>query len=145
MSEPNLEQVKKLAEQLSPEERIQLWELMGLNLHADIVVLSACETARGGVRPGEGMIGLAWGLFVAGSPTAVVSQWKIDSASTTELMLEFHRTLSSQQRPAPRRSQPREQMTKAEALRAASLRLLKSEQYAHPFYWAGFVMIGDGF
>ncbi|HEX8117220.1 MAG TPA: CHAT domain-containing protein, partial [Pyrinomonadaceae bacterium] len=89
---------------------------------------------------GEGLIGLSWALFVAGSPVTVVSQWKVESASTTELMLDFHRHLQvrfSRQRGAGG-------MTKAEALRLAALRLIRSERYAHPFYWAGFVMVGDG-
>lgn len=123
---------------------LEAWELMGLNLHADLVVLSACETARGGIRPGEGIIGLAWGLFVAGSPTAIVSQWKIDAASTTELMLPFHRQFSTQGRTSAHGQRPREAITKADALRTAALELLRSERYSHPFYWAGFVLIGDG-
>ena len=104
---------------------------MNLNLNADMVVLSACETARG--RIGEGVIGMTWALFVAGSPTTVVSQWKVESASTTELMLEFHRALRAQN----------SKMTKAQAMQAAALKLLKSADYQHPFYWAGFVIIGD--
>lgn len=106
-------------------------ELMKMELHTDLVVLSACETARGRYKAGEGMIGLAWALFVAGSPATLVSQWKVESASTTDLMLSFHRNLSSG-------------ANKADALRAAALNLLRSERHAHPFYWAGFVIIGDG-
>src|SRR6185295_5222363 len=56
---------------------LETWEIMNLDLKARLVVLSACETARGRVTAGEGMIGLAWALFVAGCPTAVVSQWKV--------------------------------------------------------------------
>jgi CHAT domain-containing protein len=119
---------------------LEAWELMEMRLDAELVVLSACETARGRVTPGEGLIGLSWALFVAGSPTTVVSQWKVESASTTELMLDFHRRLQVRfSRPGGAGG-----MTKAEALRLASLRLLRSERYSHPFYWAGFVMIGDG-
>ncbi len=69
---------------------LQAWELMALDLRADLVVLSACETARGRVAPGEGLIGLSWALFVAGSPASIVSQWKVESASTAELMQQFH-------------------------------------------------------
>ncbi|HSE85556.1 MAG TPA: CHAT domain-containing protein, partial [Candidatus Binatia bacterium] len=68
-------------------------ELMKLELNADLVVLSACETARGQVSRGEGMIGMAWALFIAGAATTVVSQWKVRSDSTAELMVEFHRQL----------------------------------------------------
>jgi CHAT domain-containing protein len=54
-------------------------EIMRLRLHAEMAVLSACETGRGQVSSGEGLIGLSWAFFVAGIPT-VASQWKIDSA-----------------------------------------------------------------
>ena len=110
-------------------------EIINMDLHAKLAVLSACQTARGRVGAGEGVIGMSWALFVAGVPTTVASQWKVDSASTTSLMIDFHRHLTA--RPANARS-------KAEALRQAELGLLRSERYRHPFYWAGFVMIGDG-
>jgi CHAT domain-containing protein len=102
------------------------------------VVLSACETARGRVGAGEGVIGLSWALFVAGSPTTVVSQWKVDSAGTSQLMLAFHKSLNAGVRDAKTR------MSKAGALRVAALNLLESTEYRHPFYWAGFSVIGDG-
>ena len=111
-------------------------EIINMNLHAKLAVLSACQTARGWVGAGEGVIGMSWALFVAGVPTTVASQWKVDSASTTSLMIDFHRRLT--QRPAKSKT------TKAEALRQAELGLLRSERYRHPFYWAGFVMIRDG-
>ena len=56
-------------------------EMMELDLHADMVVLSGCETGRGGTEGGEGLIGMSWALFVAGSPTTVASQWKVESES----------------------------------------------------------------
>jgi CHAT domain-containing protein len=114
---------------------LEAWELMKMNLTAEMVVLSACQTARGRVGAGEGMIGMSWALFVAGSPTVVVSQWKVDSDRTSELMIDFHRNLV---RGAARRGA----MTKAEALRLAALKLRRS-RYSHPFYWAGFVLIGN--
>lgn len=116
---------------------LEAWELMKLDLKAEMVVLSACQTARGHVGAGEGMIGMSWALFVAGSPTVVVSQWKIDSDRTSELMIEFHRNLvkGNGRRGATA-------MTKAEALRLAALQL-RHGRYSHPFYWAGFVLIGN--
>ena len=107
-------------------------EIINMDLHAKLAVLSACQTARGWVGTGEGVIGMSWALFVAGVPTTVASQWKVDSASTTSLMIDFHRGLT------------KSKLTKAAALRQAELGLLRSERYRHPFYWAGFVMIGDG-
>jgi CHAT domain-containing protein/uncharacterized protein HemY len=113
-------------------------EIISLDLRADLAVLSACQSARGWVGAGEGVIGMSWAFFVAGVPTIVASQWKVDSASTTNLMIDFHRRLTT------RRSETGARETKAESLRQASLGMLRSERYRHPFYWAGFVMVGDG-
>jgi CHAT domain-containing protein len=110
---------------------LEAWEIMNLKLKADLVVLSACDTALGKVSNGEGMIGLTWAFFIAGSSTTVVSQWKVLSSSTTELMLAFHKNLHSS-----------EVHSSAEALRNAALKLMQKDQYRHPFYWAPFVVIG---
>ncbi len=118
---------------------LEAWEIMKMDLKADLAVLSACETARGRVGAGEGMIGLSWALFVAGCPTTVVSQWKVESASTTELMVEFHRQLKLQI------SNPSGYFSAARALREAALKLQRTSEYRHPFYWAGFVVAGKGF
>src|SRR6185503_18596732 len=90
-------------------------EIMKLDLHADLAVLSACQTARGQVGSGEGLIGMSWALFIAGTSTTVASQWKVDSASTARLMIDFHRNLQSEK--GPLRSGT------AEALRKAAIRL----------------------
>ena len=118
---------------------LEAWEIMKMDLKADLVVLSACETARGRVGEGEGMIGLTWALFVAGSPTNVVTQWKVDSASTTKLMIDFHRNLKSEL------ARGKAELGTARALQRAALGLLRTNEYRHPFYWAGFVVVGDGF
>ena len=110
-------------------------EILKMNLRADLAVLSACEMARGKYRFGEGMIGMSWAFLIAGTPTTVVSQWKVDSASTTRLMVAFHKNLKSHP----------DFSGKADALRDAALALFENPQYKHPFYWAGFVVIGDGF
>jgi CHAT domain-containing protein len=115
---------------------LEAWELMRLDLKADLAVLSACETARGRASAGEGVIGLTWALFVAGAPATVVSQWEVESASTRDLMLGFHRRLQ-----APRAAG---RLTKAESLRRAAIKLMKNPETNHPFYWAGFVLVGDG-
>lgn len=108
-------------------------EVLKLDLRAELVTLSACETARGKLGRGEGVVGLSWAFFVAGSPATLVSQWKVESASTTNLMLGFYQNLQS--------TKP---LSKATALRQSALRLLRSPEYKHPFYWASFVLIGDG-
>lgn len=118
---------------------LEAWEIMKLDLQAELAVLSACETARGRIGAGEGIIGLSWALFVAGCPTTVVSQWKVEAASTTELMLEFHRQLKTQM------AGTASPLSAARALREAALKLQRRPAYRHPFYWAGFVVTGKGF
>jgi CHAT domain-containing protein len=117
---------------------LEAWELMQMDLKADLAVLSACETARGRYGAGEGMIGLTWAMFVAGVPSTVVSQWKVESAGTRDLMVNFHRALISH--PGTGKAK----LTKSEALRQAALKLMKNAETSHPFYWAGFVLVGDG-
>src|SRR5262249_48108264 len=117
---------------------LEAWEIMNLNLDADLVVPSACETARGRVSAGEGMIGLSWALFVAGCPRAVVSQWKVQSASTAELMVEFHKGFKT------RFVRARPATSTAEALRQAALKVMQNPRYQHPYCWGGFVVVGDG-
>jgi CHAT domain-containing protein len=122
----------------SEDGRLEAWEISHLNLNADLVVLSACETGRGQIVAGEGVIGLAWSFFVAGSPRLVTSLWNVDAASTTDLMLDFHKQLAAEYRGGQR-------IRVAEALRTAVLATLARPQYAHPYYWAGFVVAGNGF
>lgn len=122
----------------SEDGLLEAREVTQMNLHADLAVLSACETARGKIGAGEGLIGLTWAFFAAGVPTTVASQWKVDSKSTTELMVEFHKQLK------PRLMGDRTAPGPAESLRRAALKLMRTEEYSHPFYWAGFVVVGDG-
>ena len=123
---------------LSPERagrddgRLEAWEIANLELRADLVVLSACETARGQFLDGEGIIGLSWAWFLAGAPAAVLSRWKVDSAATAELMVSFYENLG------------RDDAAEAVALREAAIRMLRGKRYRHPFYWAAFQMIGAG-
>lgn len=118
----------------SDDGLLEAREIMQLNLHADLVVLSACDTARGRFGAGEGMIGMSWSFFVAGVPTMVASQWRVDSASTAKLMIDFHKRLRDEA------STPSQ--SKASALQQAALSLMKDPRYRHPYFWAGFVTIG---
>jgi CHAT domain-containing protein len=113
---------------------LEAWEIMNVPLRADLVILSACETARGRVAAGEGILGLMWAVFVAGSPATLVSQWRVDSASTTALMVAFHRQWNANGGA----------MSKARALQAASVAVLHTRKFSEPFYWAGFILAGDG-
>jgi CHAT domain-containing protein len=115
----------------SEDGLLEAWEMADLRLKADLVVLSACETGRGRIAPGEGIVGTMWALFVAGSQALVVSQWKVESASTTDLMTAFHRGLAGGDGAS------------AAHLRSASLEVMRNPRYAHPFYWAGFVLVGN--
>lgn len=109
---------------------LEAWELMQMKLRARLAVLSACETGRGQISEGEGVIGLSWAFLAADCPVEVVSQWKVDSASNADLMVDFHRRFRAGQ-------------SAAQALREASLALRKKPEYQHPFYWAPFVVLGE--
>jgi CHAT domain-containing protein len=115
-------------------------EIVDMELHSDMVVLSACETALGKQANGEGILGLTWALFVAGTPSSVVSQWSVDDVSTSRLMVEFYRNLRSQ---AAASQTPQPKVSKSEALRQAQLRLLHDKEHAHPYYWAPFILVGE--
>src|SRR5439155_21588968 len=111
---------------------------MALNLTADIAIPSACDTARGRISSGEGVMGMTWALFVAGCPRTVLSQWSVESESTTRLMIEFHRALLARNKQSDR------MRNAAAALRDAQRKMLKTEAYSHPFHWAGFVVVSNG-
>ncbi|HSE20051.1 MAG TPA: CHAT domain-containing protein [Pyrinomonadaceae bacterium] len=114
--------------------RLEARELLDLKLNADLAVLSGCNTANGQVSAGEGMIGMSWAFFVAGARSMIASQWPVQSASTSQLMKDFYSALQ----PAAEETK----QTRAQALRTASLRLMKSRNYNHPFYWAPFMLVG---
>lgn len=114
-------------------------EIMSLELNADTAILSACETALGEYRAGEGVIGMTWAFLAAGVPTIVSSQWSVETLSTTQLMTEYHRVLKNSRL----NSGSADGAAKAEALRRAQLKLLKNEKYSLPYYWAGFNVIGS--
>ncbi len=107
-------------------------EVLDLHLDADLVVLSACDTASGRIGAGEGVIGLSWAFLVAGCHTLVVAQSPAETKATAELMVEFHRQL-------------RGGLSPAAALQHAQLALRHDPRFAQPFYWAPFVVVGQGF
>src|SRR5882762_8611880 len=113
--------------------RLEAREIMNLRLNSDLIVLSACETANGRVAPGEGVMGMSWSFFVAGSHSMVISQWQVNSASTSKLMEDFYAGLASLA----------QSDTKAMTLRHAALNLLIDPRYVHPFYWSPFVLVGS--
>lgn len=117
---------------------LEAWELMDLELNADLTILSACNTARGRVGIGEGMVGMAWALFIAGCPTTIVSQWQVDENSTADTMFEFHKLFLEQ------RQSQKTSYHFANTLRRAALTIKSRAEYGHPYYWASFIIIGDG-
>jgi CHAT domain-containing protein len=118
--------------------RLEAREIIRMRLNADLAVLSACETGRGRIGAGEGVIGMSWAFLIAGCRATVVSQWKVNSASTAQLMMNFYQALEIE-----KNNPNQERGAKSLSLRAAALALMKDERYRHPFYWAGFVMIGS--
>ncbi len=112
---------------------LQTGEIMRLKLNADIVTLSACSTGLGKFVNGEGILGLTRAFFYAGARNVAVSLWNVNDSATATLMKSFYLNL--------RRGLP-----KREALREAKLSLLRSSQptWRHPYFWAAFVLEGQG-
>jgi len=113
-------------------ELLYIKDIYGLQLQADLVVLSACETASGSLSKGEGIINLARGFTYAGASSVVPTLWKISDIATANLMKDFYLELNS--------GQP-----KHLAMANAKRHFLENAppRSAHPFFWAAFVLIGD--
>ena len=108
------------------------YEIANMDLQAQLVVLSACETGVGKYEKGEGVFSLARSFMYAGIPSVVMSLWKVSDASTSQLMPYFYESLMEGQ-------------SKDGALREAKLHFLKEAniEFRHPFYWSAFVVMGD--
>ncbi|HET9767680.1 MAG TPA: CHAT domain-containing protein, partial [Thermoanaerobaculia bacterium] len=110
---------------------LEAWEVVdNVRLDAELVTLSACETALGPERDGEGAMSLARAFQVAGARSVLASLWQVDDAATSQLMISFYRHLLAGS-------------SKDVALRAAQLELLRSPDLASPYYWAAFQLNGD--
>ncbi len=94
----------------------------------ELLVLSACQTAVGDDRAGLGLAGVA---VRSGARSTLASLWSVNDQSTALLMSHFYQALKNPQ------------LTKAEALRYAQLKVLKQQKFAHPFFWSGFVLVGN--
>jgi CHAT domain-containing protein len=111
---------------------LQVREIRDLNLAADLVTLSACDTGVGALEGEEGIANLVRAFLFAGAKSVVASLWTADDRSTRTLMERFYRHIA-------------EGEDKGFALRHAQMDLLAEfGDQALPFYWAGFVMVGDG-
>jgi CHAT domain-containing protein len=111
---------------------LRLGDIYNLNLPAELVVLSACQTAIGQEVKSEGLNGLTRGFMYAGAARVVASLWKVDDAATAELMKRFYTYMLDKKMPA------------SEALRRAQLDISTlKEEWRPSFYWAGFVLQGE--
>ncbi|MEM9324569.1 MAG: CHAT domain-containing protein [Bacteroidota bacterium] len=108
------------------------YELYNMDIPAEMVVLSACNTGLGELRRGEGVMSLGRAFAYAGCPSIVMSHWSVDDESTSMLMELFYKHLSKG-------------MNKAEALRQAKMDFLEASDpiRSHPYFWGGFVVIGS--
>ncbi|MFM7024810.1 MAG: CHAT domain-containing protein [Limnohabitans sp.] len=111
---------------------LTLEDVLGLKLNADWVVLSACNTAAADGRAEEALSGLARGFFYAGTRSLLVTHWAVESESAKELTTRTFGHFTSQP-----------QAPKADSLRQAMLQVMAQPQYAHPAFWAPYVLVGD--
>ena len=111
---------------------VRLIDLPRLRLNADLVVLSACQTAVGPQLRGEGLLALTRGFFEAGTRNLMASLWQVPDNATAELMRHFYQGLLE------------EELTPAAALRQAQLAIRSRPRWRHPYFWAGFILQGPG-
>jgi CHAT domain-containing protein len=152
-----------LAREDKEDGRLEVWEIFGMDLRANLVVLSGCETGLGKLSTGDELVGLTRAFIYAGTPSVAASLWSVDDSSTAHLMASFYRNLKT--------------MSKVEALRQAQLGLIRGEgrsdllarrgvggigklgetqkpesasqdpisiSTSHPYFWAPFILVGDG-
>src|SRR5262249_2768007 len=110
---------------------LEVRELFDLNLKADLAMVSASELAWPNAGAMRSMTGLTWAWFVAGCPATVVSRWRSDESF--DLSLDFHTRIKS----AWRRE------SKAKTWQSAVKQSLSREDRRHPYFWAGFSILGD--
>jgi CHAT domain-containing protein/Tfp pilus assembly protein PilF len=110
---------------------LQTIDIYNLSLSAELVVLSACQTALGKEIRGEGLVGLTRAFLYAGAPSVVASLWTVSDRSTAELMTRFYRGILVQK------------LRPAAALREAQVSLWKEQRWSRPYYWAAFTLEGE--
>jgi CHAT domain-containing protein/tetratricopeptide (TPR) repeat protein len=110
---------------------LRLNEIYNMNLSAELVVLSACQTALGKEARGEGLIGLTRGFMYAGVPRVIASLWRVNDRATAEFMRYFYEAMFNDNKPP------------SKALRAAQLKMWQSREWQSPQYWAAFILQGE--
>jgi len=113
---------------------MEVHEILGLKLNANLVTLSACDTALGSgyfadVPAGDDLIGLTRAFLYAGAPSVLASLWEVNDRSAVRLMQSFYRRLGN--------------ANKAAALAQTQRELKGRGAYRHPYYWSGFVLVGQ--
>ena len=116
-----------LAGEGKEEGKLKAGEIFSLNLKADMVVLSACETGLGKITNGDEIIGLTRAFIYAGAPSVITTLWKVNDRASYELMQEFYTNLKTAK--------------KSEALRQAQLKIMK--EFPQPFFWAAYELNGE--
>jgi CHAT domain-containing protein/chaperonin cofactor prefoldin len=116
-----------LAREGQGDGKLKVGEIFSLNLKADLVVLSACETGLGKVSNGDEIIGLTRAFIYAGTPSIITTLWKVNDQASYELMREFYSNLKT--------------MKKDQALRQAQLKTMK--EFPEPFFWAAYELTGE--
>jgi len=128
-------QPKRSALLMAPESGedglLQTREIYGLGLKANLVVLSACQTALGRDITGEGLVGLSRAFFYAGARSVLATLWNLNDRFAAEFVERFYQELNTG-------------VSSEEALRRAKAAYVNHPQYSHPFYWSSLVMLGDG-
>ncbi len=106
-------------------------EIAGLEMHCELVVLSACQTGRGRLTGGEGVVGLARAFLYAGARSVVVSLWSVSDISAASLMRRFYQQLAAKRGPVA-------------SLRQAKMEMIRSDKAErHPYYWSPFLIVGQ--
>lgn len=110
---------------------LRLNDIYNLDLPADLVVLSACNSALGKQIKGEGLIGLTRGFMYAGAARVMASLWKVDDEATAELIKHFYQEMLA------------EKKSPAESLRQAQITMWRQKRWRSPYFWAPFVLQGE--
>jgi CHAT domain-containing protein len=110
---------------------LRLNDIFNLNLPAELVVLSACQTGLGKDVKGEGLVGLTRGFIYAGAKRVTVSLWSVNDTATSILMTKYYQKMLN------------EGLNPVAALRAAQLEMMKTQAWKAPYYWAAFVVQGE--
>ena len=145
---------------LAEGDTLDVWELLGLPLDADLVSLQRLRQRRDPITPGDEIVGLAWLTLAAGAHAVVASLWKVAELSTALLMRAFYRALRDGRAPQEALAAAQRHvrgLTSATAvpeiaaLRAAAVAAGRADpgepanvpaEFSHPFHWAGFVLLG---